>query len=218
MKKIKTLPKTNNIYYNCYNLKYKIYSLLFVIMLLSPYTKAQNSKQKIIQSIGLDCYSTGNGLGTFYCPNLNLSKGVNVFSVGPVIQKRSELVRGVKIGYSRILNIDSRNIVNNNSKDLLQLNFFSSMQYTNMLPLSYSTVKNETLIFGDSKSNLEKIRLTTGEVNVGFELYINITNNISWKNCIAGSMYYHFNYSTILDRQKSAPTLYLGTGICFYIH
>ena len=86
-----------------------------------------------------------------------------------------------------------------------------------MLPLSYSTIKHETLIFGYSKPNIEKIRLNTGEINIGFEFYVNIINKISWKNYIAGSVYYHFNYSTIIDCQKCAPTLNLGTGLCFDI-
>jgi hypothetical protein len=127
-------------------------------------------------------------------------------------------LRGVKVGYSRILTIDSRTPQRSAEKDLLQLNFFTSLQYTNKLQLSYSTVNNETLIFGDSRQDLEKIRLTTGEMTIGFELYVNITNNISWKNYIGGSVYYHFNYLTILEHQKSAPTLNLGTGLCFYIH
>jgi hypothetical protein len=196
----------------------KLFTILSVMLLWSTFFNAQNSNQKFIQSVGLDCYSTGNGLGTFYSPNLSLNKGVNVFSVGPVIQKRSDVLRGVKVGYSRILTIDSKTRLRFAEKDLIQLNFFTSLQYTNKLQLSYSTVRNETLIFGDSRQNLENIRLTTGEMNIGFELYVNITNNISWKNYIGGSVYYHFNYLTILEQQKCAPTLNLGTGLCFYIH
>lgn len=198
-------------------LRTKSFTILSVILLWSTFITAQNENKKFINSVGLDYYSTGNGLGAFYSPNLSLNKGVNVFSIGPVIQKRSNLLRGVKVGYSRILTIDSRTPKRSVEKDLLQLNFFTSLQYTNRLQLSYSTVKNETLIFGDSRQNLEKIRLTTGEINIGFELYVNITNNISWKNSVGGSVYYHFNYATILEQQKCAPTLNLGTGLCFYI-
>ncbi|MDP3558573.1 MAG: hypothetical protein Q8T03_14455 [Bacteroidota bacterium] len=210
MKKIKVSNKNSGLFT-------KTIISLFIIVLNTNSFQAQKSNQKINASVGIETFSSGNGHGAFFSPQLNLIKGKNTFNGGPVLQKRTQLMKGFKVGYSRELTIDSSDVSEHAEKNLFQLHFFSSFQYTKNLPLSYSTVKNEKMIWGDSKPGIEKIVLTTCEINIGFELYVNITNQISWKNQIAASAYYNTNYSTKLEHQKFAPTLYLGTGLCFFL-
>ncbi|MBL7912955.1 MAG: hypothetical protein JNJ41_17970 [Bacteroidia bacterium] len=195
----------------------KVTIICFLLTLSASGFLAQNSSEKIKPLFSSGVFSTGNGHGTFYSVNMGISKGRNAFIVGPVIQQCSMKTRGAKVAYSRVLTVDTNYKNETGMKDLLQLNFFSSIQYTNKLPLSRSVLRDENLIWGDSKQDLNKIRLSTGELVVGFEFYVNITNQISWKNYAGASVYYHFNYSETLDHQRMAPTLSLGTGICFFI-
>jgi len=194
----------------------KIIIIVLLAILNFGYFYGQ-SPAKIKPSCGSEIFSTGNGHGTFYSIYLAANKGRNALSIGPVLQQRSMRANGFKIGYSRILTVDSANAEEKSEKDLFQLNFFTSMQYTNKLPLSKATLYEEKLIWGDNKPGLENIRLTTAEIVVGFALYVNITNRISWKNYFGASVYYHINYNEILNHQKIAPSLCLGSGICFYL-
>lgn len=220
MKRIKTLSNGSDFRYNCCNnnrLFIKTIIIIFVLILNVSCFNAQKSVNNIKPSIGFETYSTGNGHGTFYSLYSCLQNGNNAFSVGTVIQKNSAKLSGFKVGYSRTLTGNTSYRSGNVDKDLLQINFFSSIQYTHKLPLSTATLKDEKLIWGDNKKDLDNLRLSTGEVNVGFEFYINITNQISWKNYAGASVYHNFNYPTILEHQRTAPTLNLGTGICFFL-
>lgn len=192
--------------------------LIFLIILNVASCYAQSSSGKIKPSFGIESFSTGNGHGTFYSLYASANKGRNSFSIGPIVQKQSMNLNGLKLAYSRKLSVDSANAPERSDKDLFQLNFFTSIQYTNKLPLSRSTIKNEKLIWGDQKPGLENIRLTTVELTVGFEFYVNITNQLSWKNYFGASVYYHFNYTEVLNHEIAALTLNLGTGICFFIN
>ncbi|MDP1800063.1 MAG: hypothetical protein Q8L81_01835 [Bacteroidota bacterium] len=195
----------------------KVAIIFFLIALNASVFMAQNSSDKIKPLFSSGIFSTGNGHGAFYSLNMGVIKGRNAISAGPVIQKCSMQARGLKVSYSRVLTVDTNYKHESGMKDLLQLNFFSSIQYTNKLQLSNSVLRDEKLIWGDNKQDLNQIRLSTGELILGFEFYVNITNQISWKNYAGASVYYHFNYTEQLDHQKIAPTLSLGTGICFFI-
>lgn len=197
---------------------FKTSVILFLIALNSSGLLAQNSTDKIKPLFSTGICSTGNGHGGFYSINTGFYKGRNAFSAGPVIQQCSGKARGVIVSYSRVLTLDSNYQSNCGMKDLFQLNFFSSIQYTTKLPLSRGALREEKLIWGDKKPGLDNIRLTTAEIVVGFEFHVNITNQLSWKNYFGASVYYHFNYNEILNHQKIAPSLCLGSGICFYFH
>lgn len=194
----------------------KVTLICFFVSLTASGLLAQHSNEKIKPLFSTGVFSTGNGHGAFYSVNIGISKGRNAFSIGPVIQKCSMKAQGAKLSYSRVLTVDTNYKHESGMKDLFQLNFFSSIQYTNKLQLSNSVLRDEKLIWGDNK-DLNKIRLSTGELVLGFEFYVNITNQISWKNYAGASVYYHFNYSETLDHQRIAPTLSLGTGLCFFI-
>jgi hypothetical protein len=222
MKTMKTIKKETELTFHGLNedkiiFIIKVTIICFLLSLSGSGFLAQNSSEKIKPLFSTGISSTGNGHGAFYSLNLGISKGRNAFSAGPVIQQCSMKTQGIKVEYSRVLTVDTSYKHESGMKDLLQLNFFSSIQYTNKLQLSNSVLREENLIWGDKKQDLNKIRLSTGELIMGFEFYVNITNQISWKNYAGASVYYHFNYSETLDHQRMAPTLSLGTGICFFI-
>lgn len=185
--------------------------LALMLMLNLPYGYSQKPV------VGIDICSTGNGHGASYSPYFGINKNKNTFQIGPVIQHSSMLMRGAKITYSRKLTIDTSFKSQNGEKELLQLNFFSALQYTDKLCFSDKTLTEEKLIWKDQRPGLENLKLSTAELNVGFELYLNITNQLSWKNYFGASVYYNFNYTEVLEHQQCAPTLNLGTGLCFFL-
>ncbi len=236
---MKKLNKFKN-YINCKvkgnKKKYYFFSnsIFIAILMLSCYgnASAQNNFKRVYKLGGtIESYVSGNGHGTFYSPSLSIGDGKNFFYGGPVIQKRSMLVQGVKIGYSRVLTgagfhgTDDQDDLDDSDR-LLQLNFFCYAQYVNQLPLSYMSIKEEELMSKKcninanldnntvNSVNWSNVKLTTAETCVGFELHIKINQNISWKNYIGASVYYHLNYEPSMYQERIANVLMLGTGIC----
>jgi hypothetical protein len=178
----------------------------------SLYSQVTCPQTGIIRGINLDTYSSGNGHGAFFCPSVTFNKGRNSVSVGPTIQKRSMDLNGFKLSYSRNLSAESDDL-GNIYLDRIQLNFFSYLQYTDKLPLSYSVIKNENLIAREPQPNWENVKLATTEFAAGIELRVNFSSNISWKTYVGVSAYYHLNYLIGMDHERMAPSLSLGTGI-----
>jgi hypothetical protein len=87
------------------------------------------------------------------------------------------------------------------------------VQYNNKLPLSYCLVKEENMIEREPQTNWSQVKLSTLEATAGFELQMNLTETISWKNRVGASAYYHLNYVQGMDHDRAAPTLVLGAGI-----
>ena len=165
---------------------------------------------------GADYYSSGNGHGTFYSPQLTLSKGNDAFSAGPVIQKRSGIMNGFKMAYTRNLTGD-KNAQRFDRPDILQINAFGSFQYNNKLPLCYSGVKQEGRIYRENATDLNKVELSTMEAAIGFGAQVNISRCISWKTYVGVSAYYHPDYVKGLDHQQAGNSVTFGTGIAFLI-
>ncbi len=201
-----------------------ILRILFLILLINNSLNAQFAQERPHSLFklggGVESFISGNGLGTFFSPYLTIGDGINFLSCGPVIQKRSLLMQGAKIGYSRVLTGSPFNSLNSELEKQngnLQLNFFCYAQYINQLPLSYVALRTEELM--NSKNDLginrdwNKVKLTTAELCAGFELRIKITRNISWKNYIGASYYQHLNYLQGMYHEKSAIVLAIGTGI-----
>ena len=173
-----------------------------------------NAKAKI--GAGVEQYISGNTLGVLYSPYISVSKGNNVISVGPVIQKRTMLVTGIKAGFSRVIT------GNNTSKydcdgdyvdQRLQVNFFGYIQYVQQMSLSYRGVQFEETMNKQLDYDWNKLKLNTAEMCMGIELHIRLTKNISWKNYFGISVYDHLNYKQEMYHDKISPTLLLGTGI-----
>jgi len=200
------------------------FKILLLIFLANPFNEfLAQKKSKVPYKIGggIENYISGNWHGAFYSAYLSIGDGKNFISAGPVMQKRSMLMQGVKINYSRVLTGGDFNTVDYEGEGTdgnLQLNFFFSAQYVNQLPLSYSAVITEELIHNrsdfDLKQDWSNVKLSTAELCAGFELHFKITQNISWKTYIGPSVYYHVNYIQGMYSPKLAPVLLIGTGIC----
>jgi hypothetical protein len=198
--------------------------LLLALFILNPTDEiTAQKKSKPIYKLGggIETYVSGNWHGAFYSPYASIGDGKNFLNFGPVIQKRSMLMQGAKIAYSRVLTGGEFNMHDYDGASMdgnLQLNFFCYAQYVNQLPLSFSAVTTEELIHASSDLDLRKdwskVKLSTAEFCAGFELHVKITQNISWKNYIGSSVYYHLNYIQGMYQSRLAPVIMLGTGIC----
>lgn len=188
----------------------KIAAAICIIFLSITGTFAQNTAI----GAGADYYSSGSGHGTFYSPQLMVSKGNGIFSAGPVIQKRSGIMNGFKMAYTRNLTGD-KNAQRFDRPDVLQINAFGSFQYNNKLPLCYSVVKQEGMIHRENTIDLSKVQFSTVEATIGFGAQVNITRCISWKTYVGVSVYYHPDYVKGLDHQRTGNSVTFGTGITF---
>lgn len=192
-------------------------TLILGFFLSCFFTNAQAIINTTTIGIATDRYIAGNPLGTFYSLQVNISKRKNNFFAGPVMQERSQLINGARVGYSRILSgepgtfdcegmpIDTR----------FQINCFSYIQYTDALPLSYKCTIVEERCNRQADYNWNKLRLTTIEMAMGFEFRVRITKSITWKNYFGASIYNILNYKQGMYHEKVAPVMLLGTGIQF---
>jgi hypothetical protein len=197
------------------------------ILLFAGVVSAQRFKPKTKNYIGggIENYSSGNWHGAVVSPYLNLTRGRNSFSAGPIIQHRAKEISGGKFNFSynltgkkAIQHIDeeeeeAEDYVYNAKPGILQLNVFCFGQYFNKALLSRSASETETKAANNNETNWNNVRVSTVEGGVGFELYVKFTPRISWRNFIAGSVYYHTNYIQGMYHEKAAPVLFLGTGI-----
>ena len=128
-------------------------------------------------------------------------------------------MKGGKLIYS--LNLS--NSVNNPEYDILdqpilQLNFFSYIQYLHNCPVSKSVLKYEQVKRRDYQVP-QNISLNTAEAAAGIEIRINLTKSISLRNCIALSVYTHLNKNmNLIFHERSAINLNLSTGLNFVIN
>jgi hypothetical protein len=195
-------------------LKLKFAIVLFLGMNNLSAQQQGNLHTKI--GIGADRFVSGNWHGAFYSPYLSLSRGNNIFTAGPVIQKRSLKVNGARVGYSRILMGGDKFAVDCEGQRVdqnFQLNAYCSVQYVENAQLSYSSVIIEERSNRKMDLNWNQLRMTTAEVCTGFELYYKISDHISWKNYFGACVYYHVTYKEGMYHERIAPVLVLGTGL-----
>ncbi len=205
-------------------LKNSVVTLLTLTLLINGFSAfgQKNKNTPISFGAGIGTHISGNSLGGFYSLNGDLYKNKNIISLGLCIQNRSEVVNGIKIGYSRILSGVENFSFDENSHDndiidrRFQLYFFSTLQYTKNAHLSKgaSLLENKSSISKDNdKPNYSKAKLTTIEACVGFGLNTKIGKNIIWSNYIGLCSYLHTNYINGMYIDKSALALTLGTTI-----
>ncbi len=189
-----------------------IIAIAFLLNTSALFAQHAAYKPEVI-GFALDCYSSANGHGAFYAPALTLNRDRNSLSFAALIQKRSMEMNGLKISYSRNLSSESPEVIRGYGFDLLQVNFFSALQYNNKTHLAYCVAKYENTINREPQIDWNQVKLSTLEATAGFELQINLTETICWKNYVGASAYYHTNYVQGMDHSRAAPTLVLGTGI-----
>jgi len=191
---------------------------IFIVILNICVLTAQNiSKLSPKFGMGVEMLASGNGHGIFTAPYVSISKGANMVSVAPMLQKCSSDLNGLKVTYSRNLSneviLEDEEEYISNLPDLFQLNFFAYVQHVNNASLCQSLVKREQSIKRSEMVDLSKITYNTSELGSGIEFRVNFTKNISWRNFIGASLYYHHNYDVWLDHAKIAPGLKLATAI-----
>lgn len=167
--------------------------------------------------MGVEFLASGNGHGIFTAPYISMSKGANMVSVAPMLQKCTSDLNGLKVTYSRNLSTETPfeegDDYASNLPDLFQLNFFGYFQHVNNASLCPSTVKHEQRIKRNEVVDISQIKFNTTEVGSGIEFRVNFTQRISWRNFVGASLYYHHNYHVWLDHAKVAPGLQLATAI-----
>jgi len=186
-------------------------AMVLVILLSSKSLFSQTTKEPAHFNFGVEAFSSADGHGTFYSPHLNVTKGNNTIGIGTMIQKRTGIMNGLKLSYSRNLTGVR------DEADLLQINAFGSLQYNNKLPLSYALVNHEGRIYREQQTDFNSIKMATAEVTAGFGLQVNITRTISWNSYAGLATYYHLNYAKGIDHARMATGLMIGTGINFLI-
>ncbi len=197
-----------------------IFSSLFLTAALcfnSHYSayKAQNTGDP---AFGVESFSSGNTHGTFFRPYAGIAWGRNFVSAGPMIQKRSNLLKGVKVEYSRNLSGCSPDTEGAAPKcEPIQLNFISYIQYNKHLPMSYYVVQEQQNTSRRADADWNSVLLSTAETGFGMEVRIRITQNITWRNSSTASFHYHLNYVKGLTRERFSPSLGLCTGLLFTI-
>ncbi|MCE3225518.1 MAG: hypothetical protein K0S32_69 [Bacteroidetes bacterium] len=212
--------------------------LLMMLALGQAYSQTYKRKTPVYFGGGLETFSSGNWHGAFYSPYLNVTKGRKSFSGGPIFQKRSMELSGGKLSYSYNLSGTKKHKIDYDEEEeelgniagdyaktpdrqLLQLNCFGFTQYVHETSLSYAAQKTEEQVEhsmvemkeNQSARDWNKVRLSTIEIGVGFELYVKLTKRISWKSYVAGAAYYHVNYINGMYHERVSPSLVLGTGI-----
>lgn len=199
-------------------------SFISILILWTAHLDAQNkyrSEKKF--GGGIETFGSCNGHGQFYGAYMSVHRKWHAVNMGLILQKRSNQFGGFKLSYSRNLS-GRKNIFlkddfsyHYNYPDLLQVNFFSSVQINRKLPLSYAALQRETAARPEGDSDFSKLKLSTLEASAGFALQANITNAFCWNFYIGASYYNHLNYPYQLLHQKSALSCYLGSSISFVI-
>lgn len=204
--------------------KIKMINILFIIVFHAGLINAQNKYTGMARfGGGIDLAASCNGHGAFYAPHLSIYKHNYALSFGPLIHKRSGIVNSVKVTFSRNLtgaknrHMKDEYFYNYHYPDLLQLNFYSTLQYNGKLPLSYANVKEEELVNREPQPDFNRLRMATAEVSSGIAFQVNFTNAISWKSYIGLACYYHLNYLKGLDHERTGAVISAGTSISFII-
>jgi hypothetical protein len=183
---------------------------IFILTILSLNTQAQQRNYISPLGAGVDIVGSGNAHGAFLAPYLQLNIRRNSFVFSPLIQMRTKEMTGGKISYSRNLSARSAGDL-----DLFQINIFAYVQHTQNLLLSENTVRDENKMRQKENVQWDKVRYTTSEGGAGIELRINLTSSVCIKNFVGFSVYDHQEYIKVMDHEKTATSLMLGTGIYF---
>jgi hypothetical protein len=190
--------------------------ILFLLILNICLFNAQ-SGSKLKPGFGVELLSSGNGHGAFTSPRLSIKIRTNTFSAGPLIQNCTGTIKGIKLTYSKNLSgtdYDCRlEDYPYSAPDIIQINFFSYLQYIHKTQLCSSIIRTEQMIHSESTMEYNHLKLSTGEAGAGIELRFNLNSTICWRSFIAAAVYDHFSYQKGMDHEKIAPSLNLGTGL-----
>jgi hypothetical protein len=193
---------------NIYSLRIKaLFSLLTAISIIHCVPlKAQDSLRK---AVGMAVFSSGNGHGMFFSPYFLVEKERHAFTAGPLISKRYFMMNGAKLTHSYNFTASRGGY-----RERVQLNWHSYLHYNGALPLKYSTVVYEQSARRFAETDINSVRLSTGEIGTGFLVQWNFGSRLSWLSYACASVYHHFRYTSLkLDHERTGPGLALGTSL-----
>ncbi len=195
--------------YNPIKVKNIVKTFLTILLFITcSYVANGQSKDAnlVTYGIGGSTSISGCGHGTFYSGYVFVDYNKTMFSIGPCMQKGSNLLKSLKFNCSyKIADSDG----------MLQLSVFSYLQYMENLPVSFSTLQTEERaeVRETNKTDWSKVRLNTLEMGTGIELGIRFGKNLMMRNFIALSGFYHTSYVDNMFSNRMAPVLMLGTSI-----
>jgi hypothetical protein len=192
----------------------QIKAALFLTAVIAASSFNLKSQLPSRAALGVEAFSSGNTHGTFYRPYAGWEVGRNFVSVGPLVQKESAMIKGLKIGYSRNM---SGPADRDKDYDLLQLNLVSYIQYSELLPMSSRAVQEQYQVNRISDVRWENVKLSTAELGIGFELRVNIKRYVCWNNSCSMATYYHTKYFEGLTSERCGISLGLRTGLLFFL-
>lgn len=213
----------------------KLMMIVWMIILSSAFVSAQDlMSARSFMDIGLDFSSSGTGHGAFYSPSLIYNQNFNGFGVSPMIYKKDNKLSGLKVSYMRNLSgkakdeydeegmsqEDSLGLVEYKKykaqhRDPFQINFYSYMQYNRALSLSEAFVNYESMTNAEKDVNWNNVKVSTGEVGLGFQLQYNVNNNIGFRIYSGIGAFHHFDYQHELNNGRSGLSLNLGATLVY---
>lgn len=171
--------------------------------------------------LGIESFSSGNTHGTFIRPYTGFEWGKHFVSVGPLIHKRSSMVKGLRAEYSRNLSGQGdkywRAADGKYHFDLLQINLLAHIQYNGALRMSYNAILEQQRICRVKDINWDQVTLSTAEMGLGCEVRLNITRHITWRNSFSAALHYHTDQVNKLPLPRAGQSLALATGLLFVI-
>jgi hypothetical protein len=184
----------------------------------------KEQKQKEIQAqrvpwrfgTGMETYNTKDLHGTYYSAHLCMIRKRTSITLGPVMQKRTSEIQGVKLGLSVAVKSDDAALYPDGQEpDMLQLKFFAFAQYVDHSKLSYKAARVETLTNLERNTDFSNMRLSTATVGTGCELDINF-KYICVRTYAGLSVFHHFNFDRSLFHEETCAGLVFGVGVCLH--
>ncbi len=183
---------------------------------------------------GVDYAASNNGHSAFYAPTFVMNNHFNGLAISPLIYQDNNKLNGLKVMYIRNLSGKGSDDVKDNvitvqdsldyieyrkfkkvHRDILEVNFYSYLQYSRSLPLSSSAVAYEQENNLEMNVNWNQVKMSTAEAGLGFQLQYNITNTISFKVYSGLGAYYHVDYKQALHKGRNAFCMNTGATLLY---
>jgi hypothetical protein len=165
---------------------------------------------------GIETYNTKDLHGTYYSAHLCMIRKRTTVRLGPVMQKRTAEIQGMKLGISIAVKSDDAALYPEGQEpDMLQLKFFLFGQYVHNSKLSYKAARVETLTNLERNINFSDMRISTATVGTGCELDINF-KYVCLRTFAGLTVFHHFNYDKTLFHEETCAGLVFGVGLCLH--
>jgi len=194
--------------------------IVFALIICICVSCAQPLSRKVMPGLGFNLTSSGNGHGAFYAPYVSFGLSDNTFILSGLYQKQTSQFAGMRLGYSRNLSASVHDEWEPEERgyDVLQLNFYSYVQYLHNCQVSDAVMRFEKLKRGEQAADLGSLTYRTAEAGAGLELRIYFSKALSLRNCLGLSVYHHLNKNDLMFHAQTAMSLVVLTGLHFVIY